>query len=137
MRTLYAPETLRAQLEAIGSKKASKQGTFLFRRGDTVSGIYLISAGTVRLGLEREAPAFPSRNLACGAVIGLPATLSDSTYSLSAQVVEDAELIFIPRERLIALLRDMPSLCFETMTILTQELVETRAALERVRKAAN
>ena len=137
MGTLHAPAALREQLEVIGSRKESKQGTFLFRRGDAVAGIYLISAGTIRLGLEWEAPAFPARKLACGAVIGLPATLSDSTYSLTAQVIEDAQLVFVPRERLIQLLRDKPSLCFETMNILTEELVQTRAALERVRKPAS
>jgi CRP-like cAMP-binding protein len=137
MGSLNAPEELRRQLEAVGTIVESERGTFLFRRGDQVSGVFLIAGGTVRLGLERDARAFPSRYLGAGAVIGLPAALSDSTYSLTAEVVEDARLIFVPRDCLLNLLGETPSLCFHAMNMLTEELVETRQALERVHKGAS
>lgn len=135
MSSLNASEELRRQLEAVGRAVESKPGTFLFRRGDPVSGVFLIASGCVRLGLEHDPPAFPSRNLGPGAVMGLPAALSNSTYGLSAEVVEDAQLIFVSYGRLRNLLRENPSLCFHAMNILAQELVETRLALERVRQA--
>jgi CRP-like cAMP-binding protein len=68
--------------------------------------------------------------------VGLPASLSDSAYSLTAEVSEDAELVFLSRQRLLDLLREKPELCFQVMSILTEELTQTRTALERVRKAA-
>ena len=136
MGSLNAPEELRRQLEVVGTTVESERGTFLFRRGDQVSGVFLIAGGTVRLGLEKDARAFPSRCLGPGAVIGLPAALSDSTYSLTAEVVEDARLIFIPRDCLLNLLGETPSLCFHAMNLLSEELVETRQALERVHKRA-
>ena len=54
-------------------------------------------------------------------------------YSLTAQLVEDAELFFIPHEKLMNLLRSQPQLCFRVMGVLTEEITQTRAALERVR----
>jgi CRP-like cAMP-binding protein len=69
-------------------------------------------------------------------VVGLPATLSDSSYSLTAEVLEDCRLIFLSRQSLLELLRQKPELCFQVMSILTEELAQTRTALERVRKAS-
>ena len=134
MGTLVAPDELKIQLKAVGSPMRRDRGTFLFRRADAVTGIFLISKGAVKLGLDGDPTSFPSRHVGPGSVVGLPATLSDSTYSLTAEVVEDAELVFLSRERLLDLLREKPHLCFQVMNILTEELTQTRTALERVRK---
>lgn len=134
MGTLAAPDELKIQLKAVGSSMRRDRGTFLFRRADAVTGIFLISKGAVKLGLDGDPASFPSRHVGPGSVVGLPATLSDSTYSLTSEVVEDAELVFLSRERLLDLLREKPHLCFQVMNILTEELTQTSAALERVRK---
>lgn len=134
MVPLQAPEELKLQLMTMGTPLELAAGTFLFRRGEPVKGVFLVHAGVVRLGLEEDLPAFPSRKIGAGAVLGLPATLSDSPYSLSAQVLEDSTFVYLSRECLLGLLRDQHQLCFEVMRILTDELTETRVALERVRK---
>jgi CRP-like cAMP-binding protein len=136
MGTLVAPDELKAHLIAAGSPIRRGRGTYLFRRGDAVTGIFLISRGTVRLGLDGNPASFPWREVGPGSVVGLPASLSDSSYSLTAEVIEDAELVFLPRQRLLDLLREKTDLCFQIMNVLTEELTQTRAALERVRKAA-
>lgn len=65
---------------------------------------------------------------------GLPATFSDSPYGLTAEVVEHAELVFLPRQRLLNLLRDQPHRCFQGMNIVPEGLTPTRTALEGLRK---
>ena len=134
METLIAPEELKTQLVAVGSRIQATRGTFLFRRGDAVTGIFLILSGAVRLGLDEDPTAFPSRQVRPGSVLGLPATLSNSHYSLSAEVLENSELIYLSRQQLLDLLRDKPNLCLLVIDILTEELTQTRVALERVRK---
>jgi CRP-like cAMP-binding protein len=134
MGTLLAPEELKKHLTAAGSKISREQGAYLFRRGDPVSGIFLIVKGKVALRLDRESAVFASREVGPGAVLGLPATLSDSPYSLSAEVTGDAELMHLPRQALLDLLRDHSDLCFEVMSILSEELGESRNALSRIRK---
>jgi CRP/FNR family transcriptional regulator, polysaccharide utilization system transcription regulator len=136
MRALVAPNELKVQLIAAGSRIHSARGTFLFRHGDTVTGIFLVSTGAVRLGLDEEPAAFPSRQIGPGSVVGLPAALSNSPYSLSAEVLEDSELVYLSRERLIHLLRAKPELSMRVIEVLTEELTQTRVALERVRKVA-
>jgi CRP-like cAMP-binding protein len=134
MGTLIAPDELKVQLIAAGSRIQGTRGTFLFRRGDAVTGIFLISSGAVRLGLDEEPAAFPARHIGPGSVMGLPAALSNAPYSLSAEVLEDSELVYLARERLLDLLREQPKLCFQVMNILAEELTHTRSALERIRK---
>ena len=134
MTALVASEALQQQLKSIGSRLEKPQGSFLFHRGDQVVGVFLLEKGAIRLGLERDPRGFPSRRLGPGALVGLPATLSNSPYSLTAELLEDCELVFVPALELRALLREDPQLCFDVMNILTEELARTRTALERVRK---
>jgi len=132
MGTLHAPDPLKAQLESVGSRIQRGKGTFLFRRGDATSGVYLILSGEIRLGLERDPRGFPSRVIGVGSVLGLPSTLSNSPYSLTAEIMEDSILIYVAGEPLRQLLREQPQLCFDVMSILTEELNQTRAALEHL-----
>lgn len=134
MGTLITPDSLKVQLESAGSRIQRGKGTFLFRRGDAVSGVHLIVSGQIRLGLDRDPRGFPSRVLGAGSVLGLPATVSDSPFGLTAEIIEDSELVFVPADKLRQLLRDQPQLCFDVMSILTEELNQTRAALERLHK---
>lgn len=132
MSTLIAPDALKTQLESVSSKIEKAKGSFLFRRGEGPSGVYLIVSGQIRLGLERDPRAFPSRLIGAGSVLGLPSTLSNSPYSLTAEILEDSILVFVPGDTLRQLLREQPQLCFDVMSILTEELNQTRDALERV-----
>lgn len=134
MGILWAPDELRPHLIAIGDPLHLPRGNYLFRHGDAVTGVFLIMNGAVRLGLEGDLPAFPWRTLGPGSLLGLPATLSDATYSLTAQVIDDVDLVFVAREPLLNLLREQQHLCFQVMNILTEELTQTRKALARVRK---
>lgn len=134
MVLLEAPSELRVQLANVGRAMLCPAGEVLFRRGDPVKGVFLICAGEVRLGLEHETAAFPSRLAEPGSVLGLPATLSNLPYSLTAEVLQDSKLIFVPQEDLLGLMREQHHLCFQVMRILTEELAATRIGLERVRK---
>ena len=136
MPTLAAPSDLKQQLIASGSRVQRARRSFLFRRGDAVSGIFLIVNGTVELRLDERPTALPPQHLGPGSVLGLPAALSNSPYSLNAEVLEDSELIFLPRERLVELLREQPQLCFRVMNLLSDELIQTRSSLEQARGLA-
>ena len=107
------------------------KGTILFRHGDACSGLYLIRKGRVSLALDGANCAFPPRLLGAGSVVGLPATVAGSPYSLTAQVIDDAELAFVPREAVVECLRQNPQLCFEVMDMLSGEISGTRFAIKQ------
>jgi CRP-like cAMP-binding protein len=120
---------LKARLEEMASPCAKPAGTTLFQRGDEVAGVFLIEQGKVKLTLDGHSNGYAARKLGPGAVLGLPATLSGSSYSLTAEVVEDAQFAFIPRERMLEFLRMNPLLCFQVTQVLSEELFEMRAAI--------
>ena len=69
---------------------------------------------------------YPSRMVGAGSVIGLPATFSGEPYSLTAEAARDCYLEFIPRRRLLELLRRSPKVGFQIVRILSEEIAEMR-----------
>ncbi len=104
---------LRKELAAIATPVHKAKGTILFRAGRPGHGAFLIRSGKVRLTLGGGSGLCPARVLGLGAVIGLPATFSGEPYSLTAEVAEDCRLEFIPRRRLLNLLRRNPQAGFQ------------------------
>jgi CRP-like cAMP-binding protein len=92
---------LRKQLGAIATPVRKQRGAILFRAGQPGRGAFLIRTGQVRLTLDGNSSLYPARTLGSGAVVGLPATFSGEPYSLTAEVVRDCRLDFVPRLRLM------------------------------------
>lgn len=128
---LMVSPAMREQLLSLATAISKAKGTILFRHGDAARGLFLIRSGKVSLALDGVNAAFPSRILGAGSVVGLPATVAGSPYSLTAQVIEDAELAFVPRAAIVDCLRQNPHLCFEVMDMLSGEISGTRFALKR------
>ncbi len=123
---------LRTELERLASIVSKPKGTVLFRRGDPVSGAFLIREGKVNLELDPAIPIYPPRTLRSGSIVGLPASVSGAAYSLTARVMEDSELGYIPRQEVIELLESNPHLCFEAMEMVSEEISRMRSALKLV-----
>jgi CRP-like cAMP-binding protein len=134
MGLLLAHHELKECLIETGSRLHFGRGAFLFQRGGEVRGAFLILSGRVRLGLDGKSTAFPARDLGPGTILGLPATLSDSPYSLTAEVIAKTEAVYVSRSAMLDLLRTHSKLCLEVMNLLSEELTETRNALARIHK---
>src|SRR5205807_1615705 len=94
----------------------------LFRRGERAIGVFLIVRGNVSLDLGVDGPKGFRSLCGPGALVGLPATLSNDNYSMTATVTEDAELGFIRSEALFSLLRERPELCQELLAVLSEKM---------------
>ena len=129
MADFALPPQLRIELERIATAVFKPAGDALFRRGDQVSGTYLIRSGKVRHCLESKKELYPTRMLGAGCVASLPATMSGSAYSLTATVAEDAELGFVSRDAYLRLMAKDTSLCFQTMDFLSREITDIRSAI--------
>jgi CRP-like cAMP-binding protein len=121
---------LKEELLRLASMVSKPRGGVLFRRGDAVSGLFLILSGKVSLGLEDENPIFPARILSAGCIAGLPATVSGNPYSLTARVVKDADLAFVPRDAVLHLLHSNVNLCFQVMDMLSGEISQVRSTFK-------
>jgi CRP-like cAMP-binding protein len=118
-------------LQRATSVLSEAKGTVLFRRGDEVRGLFLIRSGRVSVALDTGSVAYPPRILGPGAVVGLPATVAGSAYKLTAEVVDSAELAFVPRMEMLSCLQGNVEFCFEVMELLSGEISRTRAGLRR------
>jgi len=130
-KNLIPSPELKAELERRATIVFKPRGTILFRRGEDPSGVYLIRTGRVSLALDCEIPVYPARILGPRALVGLPGTVSGSPYSLTAKVVEDAELAFVPRTAVLVCLRTNPALCFQVMDMLSGEIADIRSAFKQ------
>jgi CRP-like cAMP-binding protein len=128
---LAISSALRQQLMQISKFAIRKAGAVLFRRGDPCAGLFLVLNGRVRLVLDTPSEVFPERVLGPGCVIGLPSVLAGAPYSLTAEVVEDAEFAHVTQEDLTECLRGNTALSFEVMEILSREISGTRSAMKR------
>ena len=122
---------LREQLLQLATLVSKPKGATLFRRGDACAGAFLICSGRVCLSLQPVHPSFPPRVLGAGCLIGLPAAVAGSEYSLTAEVSEPAELACVSRDALSDCLRQNSELCLEVMKILSHEISATRAAIKQ------
>lgn len=120
---------LTQELDRIASKLKVRKGTPLFRSGDPVAGAYVVRSGAIRMSLPTAHPLYPPKMVGPGEIAGLPGTLT-GTYSLSADVTEDAELGFVPTARVTQLLECYPRLCLLAMRLISQEIARTRNALK-------
>jgi CRP-like cAMP-binding protein len=125
---------LRYILEQRGERVRRAKSTVLFRRGDKTSGMFVVLSGKVRLDLGVDFVV--GRSYGEGALLGLPSTLTQQSYSMTATVTEDAELAFLSPEGLASLLRKHPDLYHPLLVILGEKVAESRedekALLEEV-----
>ena len=118
---------LRAQLSRVGTAVLKGKGTWLFRRGDSPKGVFLLVTGKVTLSAGGAAtvhhPCLPGR------LLGLPATVRNRSYGLTAICTEDCECIRVSHEEFTALLCANPALCLRVVELLANEVRELRSRL--------
>jgi CRP-like cAMP-binding protein len=116
---------LYCELRKLSIPTVKTKGTILFRAGQPVKGAFLVRSGQVKMTLDHS-PLYPTRSLGAGTIIGLPATFSGEPYSLTAKAERDCHLDFIPRARLLELLRLNPKLGFQIVRMLSEEIFQMR-----------
>jgi len=123
---LRADAELKARLQAVASPVHKAKGSYLFREHQAVAGVYLVRSGQIKLTLKSEHKRICLMLAGPDYVLGLPATLANRAYSLTAQVTEDADFAFVPHRKALALLRDDPQLCFRVVRMLSDEVRHLR-----------
>ncbi len=126
---LASPELAEA-LEHYGSELSLPAEKMLFVRGEKAHGLYLLRSGSARLSV----PGAIDRSVGPGALLGVPGTLSRGIYSLSAQLMEEAKVLFVPSEHISKLLAERPEVGMHMVEMLSKEI---HAMRERISKLAS
>jgi CRP-like cAMP-binding protein len=102
-----------------------RSGQVLFYEGDYPSGLYCINRGKVKLTRTGEAGREQIVRLAReGDSVGYRALVSGTPYELTATVIEDASICFIPRQTFNNLMTHNPALSGTIIRQLTQDLAK-------------
>jgi CRP-like cAMP-binding protein len=123
--TPVLPHIQEALLED-SSPRIEPTGVVLFRRGQPAFGIFLVRTGSVSLQFDCTCAMPLDSTAGPGSILGLPATLSGSAYSLTAVTQEQCHLAFIERNRLLEILRNNTELCMELLGVLGEEVISAR-----------
>lgn len=122
MSTCTASLDLALFLEEHCARIRRLRSTVLFRRGEKAFGVFLVFSGKV--SLDPEIPQTPVRHYGAGALVGVPATLTRHNYAMTATVIEDAELGFLPPQVLDPLMKSNPEFCQELLKLLSERMLE-------------
>ena len=81
------------------SEISAPRGTILFHRGDAANGMYVLTAGQIKLSLQSPRGEEKVVDLLePGHVCGEAATLLDKPYAATAEALFDCTLVHIPRD---------------------------------------
>jgi len=123
-------ESLKAfdEIKSLGSYPRS---TILFAEGRPVRGIYLLCDGRAKLSICSDTgKRLTLRVAGPGEVMGLGATLSNTPYEITAELLDNSQVVFVRRKDLMKFLREHREVCMEVVRMLSQDL---HGAYERVR----
>ena len=110
------------------------RSALLFAEGRPVRGVYILCDGRAKLSVCSESGKRLTLRIAGpGEVLGLGASLSNSPYEVTAELLDSSQVVFVRRKELMKFLREHPAVCLEVVRILSQDL---HGAYERVRSIA-
>jgi len=106
----------------------------LFCQGDEPTGIYVFHSGVGTIVLESPngtpVATFPARP---GALLGLPALVRGEPFSMTAVAKAGAQVGFVTRSALLALMLSEPLLALMILRVLAAEVPSTSAAISERR----
>jgi CRP/FNR family transcriptional regulator, cyclic AMP receptor protein len=100
------PKDALAGLDAISSNATYPKGAILFVEGQEPRGVFILCTGRVKLyGAAANGKSVIFRIADAGEIIGLPSTLSEKPYEVTAEALEPMQANFIPRDAFLGFLR--------------------------------
>jgi CRP/FNR family cyclic AMP-dependent transcriptional regulator len=107
------------------------RGTVLFREGQPGRAAFVLCDGRAKLSVCSESGRRLILRIAGrGEVLGLSASLSGSTYEVTAEVLDNTQIAVVKRKDLLAYLKGHREACLQVIQLLSEDL---RTAYERVR----
>lgn len=127
------PEDELRQLERISEAREYEKGDVLFHEGMEGVGFYVVASGQVKVFKM----SFDGREqilhiLGTGDPLGEVPVFAGQTYPANAQALTKACLFFFPRQKLIALYKESPSLAMNMLAVLSRRLREFTILIENL-----
>src|SRR6516162_2593347 len=125
------PSASLKDFDEIKSLASYRRNTVLFAEGRPVRGIYILCDGRAKLSICSETGRRLTLRIAGpGEVLGLGAVLSHTPYEITAELLDNSQVVFVRRKELMKFLRENTEVCMQAVRMLSQDL---HGAYERVR----
>lgn len=114
------------QLTALARSHRYRRNHVIFNEGDPGTALYMIVKGRVKV--SQSSPDGKERTLALlspGDVFGELALLDEQARSADAVVVEDSELLIVPRKDFLGFIITQPQAAMSLLVVLSQRLRHT------------
>jgi CRP-like cAMP-binding protein len=121
-----APLDICSVLRPAGTPQTVAAKSVLFRAGDPPQGVFLVLRGSILLSAGNRDSSF-NRIASKGSLLGLPSTVSDRPYSLTAEALTEVEVCCIPPDDFRSMLASNPILGMAVVNILSDEVSALRA----------
>jgi CRP-like cAMP-binding protein len=120
-----APESVCADILKIGKFQNVSPGTILFHKGDAPQGIFLVMEGRVALSAGDD-PVRVTRVAEKGSLLGLPSTIRNRPYTLTAEAVTRVDMCCVSAEQFREMLKTNTDLGVTVVTMLAEEISALR-----------
>lgn len=125
------PTTVLRALDTMKESLSCPRNTILFREGQAARGVFILCEGRAKLSVCSESGKRLILRIAVpGEVLGLSASLTGSAYEVTAELLDDAQVVLVKRKELLRFLREHREACLHVVTLLSQDL---HVAYDRVR----
>lgn len=105
-------------------------GRTLFRQGDRPVGLFVIHSGEVTITMQDAAGNTVLRFAARpGSLLGLPAVVGNTPYTLSAEAAQDAQVSLVPHQDFTRLMTTRPGLAIKILEVLAAEVRAARSMI--------
>ncbi len=110
-------------MKQIQSPCSFSKGEIIFKQAAAVRGVYALEKGEVGISIwSSHSQKQHLEILGPGTMLGLGESICGANYRVTAEAFSSATIAFIPREKLLRLLRDHPSFTMEIVRLLSEEL---------------
>jgi CRP-like cAMP-binding protein len=132
------PPELAAAICAVASSIIVGPGETVFAAESPATGVYLVTAGSVRAYLPAEdGRELICRTLSAGSLVGLPAAMCAKTYQFTVEALDRVTLSYVETDAFNELLRGNTDLCMLVVGMMSDELAQIRQTHEHMRNCTN
>ena len=127
---------VRAELSRYEEKAAVPANTRLIREGVIPEHLIVIRHGSVEISVLAGDQAISLRTAGEGKVLGLRAIVAGESPETEATTLEDCELVLIPRQAFLDVLKKYPEMYFAISKVLSADLNAAESFLRHATRAA-
>jgi len=122
----------RGAVDHLTSVQHVAAGETIFKRGDVAGRVAFVDSGRIRVSASAK-HSREARMVSAGVILGLGETLAGTKYAVTAQASSNVTIAFLPRDGLLAFLRENPEICLRIVRMMSEDLHVLYRRLSEVR----